>query len=408
MITLEVADLVVIASRTLRLDTGQVLDLLDPAAAERALALVRPGGGPGDPAGLAAVLLRALVRERPLRRGNHQVALAAMLQFLALNGWELDPDPAGPVAAVVAELAAGTLDVREVADWLAPRLRSGDCAEVGAKEGPVRRGSALLLAARIRRATMRAHPKGMFHRFTDRARRAVHLAQEEARLLRHNWVGTEHLLIGLLYEEEGVAAKALASLGISREDVRAQVKEIIGYGQSSPAGPIPFTARARKVLELSLREALQLGHHYIGTEHLLLGLLREGEGVAAQVLVRLGVGHALVRKRVLSVLRAECEQADPQTQRAADLVDTAEQLAAVRRHKEAAFDAGDLDAAAAPRDQERQLLADKQRMEQQLTVGAGGQAMIAENQRLRREIDRLRDLLRKHGIEPDGGTARTA
>jgi prophage maintenance system killer protein len=408
VITLEVADLVVIASRTLGLDTGEVLDLLDVAAAERALAMVRPGGGPGDPAGLAAALLRVLVQERPLRRGNQQVALAAMLQFLALNGWDMDPGPPGAVAAVVAELAAGTLDARNVADRLAPRLRPSGRAGTGVKEAPVRRGSALLLAERLKRATMRAQPKGMFQRFTDRARRAVHLAQEEARLLRHDYVGTEHLLLGLLYESEGVAAKALESLGIFREDVRGQVEEIIGHGQGSRSGHIPFTCRAKKVLELSLREALALGHHYIGTEHLLLGLLREGEGIAAQVLVRLGADHALARERVLSVLRGECGQADPQTQLAADLADTAEQLAEVRRHKEAAFDTGDLDAAAALRDRERQLLADQLRLEQQVTAGAGGPAIIAENQRLLRELERLRDLLRQHGIEPDGGTARTA
>jgi len=276
------------------------------------------------------------------------------------------------------------------------------------KEAPVRRGSALLLAERIKRATMRTQPKGMFQRFTDRARRAVHLAQEEARLLRHDCVGTEHLLLGLLYEGEGVAAKALESLGISREDVRGQVEEIIGHGQGSRPGHIPFTRRAKKVLELSLREALALGHHYIGTEHLLLGLLREGEGIAAQVLTRLGADHAPVQERVLSILRGECEQADPQTQLAADLADTAEQLAEVRRRKEAAFDTGDLDAAAALRDQEKQLLADKLRLEQQVTAGVGGRAVIAENQRLLRELERLRDLLRQHGIEPDGGTARTA
>ena len=408
MITLEVADLVVIASRTLGLDTGQVLDLLDPAAAERALALARPGGGPGDPAGLAAALLRALVRERPLWRGNDQVALAAMLQFLGLNGWELDPDPPGPVAAVVAELAAGTLDARSVADWLAPRLRPSGRAGARVTEAPVRRGSALLLAERIKRATMRAQPTGMFHRFTDRARRAVHLAQEEARLLRHDYVGTEHLLLGLLYEGEGVAAKALASLGISREDVRGQVEEITGHGQGARSGPIPFTARAKKALELSLREALALGHHYIGTEHLLLGLLRDGQGVAAQVLVRLGADHARVRDQVLAMLTSPCEQADLQAQLAADLAGAAEQLTQVRRHKEAAFDAEDLDAAAALRDRERQLLADKLQLEQQLTAGMGGSAILAENQRLHRELERLRDLLRQHGIEPDGGTARTA
>ena len=128
----------------------------------------------------------------------------------------------------------------------------------------------------------------MFERFTDRARRVVVLAQEEARLLNHSYIGTEHILLGLIHEGEGVAAKALESLGISLEAVRSQVEEIIGQGGSSPSGHIPFTPRAKKVLELSLREALQLGHNYIGTEHILLGLIREGEGVAAQVLVKLG------------------------------------------------------------------------------------------------------------------------
>ncbi len=128
----------------------------------------------------------------------------------------------------------------------------------------------------------------MFERFTDRARRVVVLAQEEARLLNHNYIGTEHILLGLIHEGEGVAAKALESLGISLEAVRAQVEEIIGHGGPAPSGHIPFTPRAKKVLELSLREALQLGHNYIGTEHILLGLIREGEGVAAQVLVKLG------------------------------------------------------------------------------------------------------------------------
>ena len=119
------------------------------------------------------------------------------------------------------------------------------------------------------------------------------LAQEEARLLNHSYIGTEHILLGLIHEGEGVAAKALESLNISLEAVREQVEEIIGQGGSSPSGHIPFTPRAKKVLELSLREALQLGHNYIGTEHILLGLIREGEGVAAQVLVKLGADLSL-------------------------------------------------------------------------------------------------------------------
>src|ERR671919_195178 len=142
----------------------------------------------------------------------------------------------------------------------------------------------------------------MFERFTDRARRVVVLAQEEARLLNHNYIGTEHILLGLIHEGEGVAAKALESLGISLEAVRQQVEEIIGQGQQAPSGHIPFTPRAKKVLELSLREALQLGHNYIGTEHILLGLIREGEGVAAQVLVKLGADLNRVRQQVIQLL----------------------------------------------------------------------------------------------------------
>ena len=142
----------------------------------------------------------------------------------------------------------------------------------------------------------------MFERFTDRARRVVVLAQEEARLLNHSYIGTEHILLGLIHEGEGVAAKALESLSISLDAVRAQVEEIIGQGGSSPSGHIPFTPRAKKVLELSLREALQLGHNYIGTEHILLGLLREGEGVATQVLVKLGADLGKVRQQVIQLL----------------------------------------------------------------------------------------------------------
>jgi len=152
----------------------------------------------------------------------------------------------------------------------------------------------------------------VFERFTDRARRVVVLAQEEARLLNHNYIGTEHILLGLIHEGEGVAAKALESLGISLEAVRAQVEEIIGHGGQAPSGHIPFTPRAKKVLELSLREALQLGHNYIGTEHILLGLIREGEGVAAQVLVKLGADLSRVRQQVIQLLSGYSGQKEGQ------------------------------------------------------------------------------------------------
>jgi hypothetical protein len=146
---------------------------------------------------------------------------------------------------------------------------------------------------------------GMFERFTDRARRVVVLAHEESRMLNHNYIGTEHILLGLIREYEGVAAKALESLGISLETVRQQVEEIIGQGQQALSGHIPFTPRAKKVLELSLRESRQLDHNYIGTEHILLGLIREGEGVAAQVLMRLGADLNRVRQEVIQLLHGQ-------------------------------------------------------------------------------------------------------
>jgi ATP-dependent Clp protease ATP-binding subunit ClpC len=143
----------------------------------------------------------------------------------------------------------------------------------------------------------------MFERFTDRARRVVVLAQEESRMLNHNYIGTEHILLGLIHEGEGVAAKALQALGISLEEIRSQVEEIIGRGEHAAAGHIPFTPRAKKILELSLRESLQLGHNYIGTEHILLGLVREGEGVGAQVLMKHGADLDRVRNEVIRLLQ---------------------------------------------------------------------------------------------------------
>src|ERR1700685_636014 len=142
----------------------------------------------------------------------------------------------------------------------------------------------------------------MFERFTDRARRVVVLAQDEARMLNHNYIGTEHILLGLIRESEGVAAKARESLGISLDAVRQQVEEIIGQGQQPPSGHIPFTKRAKKVLEMSLLESVQLGQNYIGTEHILLGLIREGDGVAAQVLVKLGADLNRVRQQVIQLV----------------------------------------------------------------------------------------------------------
>ncbi len=145
----------------------------------------------------------------------------------------------------------------------------------------------------------------MFERFTDRARRVLVLAQEEARMQNHDYIGTEHILLGLLYEGEGVAGKALSSLGISHEMIRQQVLSLVPQGSESPVGHIPFTPRAKKVMELSLREALQLGHNYIGTEHILLALIREGEGVGAQALGSLGAELNMVRQQVIQLLQGK-------------------------------------------------------------------------------------------------------
>ncbi len=161
-------------------------------------------------------------------------------------------------------------------------------------EGPGRSPSGAGIVARV------------FERFTDRARSVLVLAQEEARLLRHSYIGTEHILLGLILEGEGVAATALASLGITLEAVRGEVEEMVGAvdetTELAPGGSPPFTPRSKKVLELSLREALHLGHNYIGTEHILLGIIREGDGVAAQVLPRLGVDLGVARRRITAIM----------------------------------------------------------------------------------------------------------
>jgi ATP-dependent Clp protease ATP-binding subunit ClpC len=275
----------------------------------------------------------------------------------------------------------------------------------------------------------------MFERFTDRARRVVVLAQDEARMLNHNYIGTEHILLGLLREGEGVAARVLESLGITPEAVRLQVEEITGRGKSPPSGHIPFTPPAKKVLELSLREALQLGHDYIGTEHILLGLLREGAGVAAQVLVRLGADLNRVRQQVMGMLhstppdpgrrvgpseraivarfRTRLDTLD--TRLAAierrvgtgpDTADLDEQIDRVRGERNAAAEAGDDERAAELRDRERELLAGQAiRQEQWEAEHPSLPALAGQVQQLSDEIDRLRTLLRQHGIDPENKSA---
>jgi hypothetical protein len=287
---------------------------------------------------------------------------------------------------------------------------------------------------------LRRAARGMFERFTDRGRRTVVLAQEEARLLDHNYIGTEHLLLGLVREGEGVAAKALASFGISLEAVRQRVEEIIGRGQQPPSGHIPFTARAKKVLELSAREADALGHSYVSTEHLLLGLLREGTGVGVQVLVRLGAGLNTVQDQVLQLMRGQpgrdmagqvprldtgerprlADEAQAQIEALGgrmaaierwvgmrpDLGDLDEQIAQLRRENEAAIDRQAFEAAAALRNKEKQLIDRRHRKEEEWTRAAAGRpSLAAELARVNAELEWLRAVLREHGIEPGDDAA---
>ena len=284
----------------------------------------------------------------------------------------------------------------------------------------------------------------MFERFTDPARRVMVLAQDEARMLNHNYIGTEHLLLGLVHEGEGVAARALESLGIGLEAVRQRVEEIVGQGQQAVPPTIPFTPRAKKVLELSRREALQLGHNSVSTEHILLGLIREGEGVATQVLVQLGVDLNPVRQRVIQLLHGT-QGMPPAIARAArrsskaggkerrllseilsvvesidshvsdirqrvgagpDIGDLDQQIARARRGKEAAAGAEDYESAAVLRDREWQLLADKTARQQEWAAAHLDLASLAEElHRLGEEVGLLRDLFRQQGIDPHEGAA---
>jgi len=269
----------------------------------------------------------------------------------------------------------------------------------------------------------------MFERFTDRARRVVVLAQEEARMFNRDYVGTEHILLALIREEGGVAAQALESLGITEEGARQQVEEIVGRDQPGPQqGHLPMTPRAKKVLQLSLREAIALGHGYIGTEHILLGLIREDDGVAIRVLNGLGVDPNRVRQQVIQRVHARRVQEEPGTGRptgrgkrkvlselrghlasldwrlsvleqrvgtAPDLAELDQEITQVRSDKESAIDAQDFENAAVLRDREQQLLRDK----------AARQQEWADLPSLSDEVERLRDLLRRYGIDPQDGVA---
>jgi ATP-dependent Clp protease ATP-binding subunit ClpA len=273
----------------------------------------------------------------------------------------------------------------------------------------------------------------MFERFTDRARRVVVLGQEEARMLNHDYIGTEHLLLGLAHESRGVAAKALKAQYISLDSVRQQVEEITGRGQQVPSGHIPFTASARQAMELALQESSARGPGFVDTEHLLIGVLQDDAGVATQVLTRLGADPADVRHQVMllapgSGMGADAERARWGRRERAQLVDDAlsrlglmdQRLAAVerwvgvappvadleleiahlRRQKEAAIAAEDFESAATLRDKEKDLVDLRASREQEwLTTTDDRLSLAAELSRVKAEVDRLRDILRHHGID---------
>ncbi len=284
----------------------------------------------------------------------------------------------------------------------------------------------------------------MFERFNDQARRLVVLAQEEARIGHHDYIGTEHLLLGLTRDSGEPAARALESLGLRYDTVREQVDQIIGQGHGMKSGHMPLTPNAKKALQLALREAMHLGDGCIGEEHILLALIREGQGPAMEVMKRLGADPAQVRERVLELRRdaRPGDQAGAVTERAAgaviwrapkagrgkrklmaeliarfeavesrlsalerrvgavpDLRYIDEQVAPVREQKEAAIDAQDYEQAAVLRDREKQLLTERAACQQEWLAAQSHRPSLTD------EVERLRDVLREHGIEPRDGAA---
>jgi hypothetical protein len=323
------ADLVAITARLLDLPTDEALALVDLPAAEEALR-----------ADDAAGLLMALVLRRPVVGVNDQVALLATLQHLGERGLNLDLRPPHVARDLVRAIRSGTADHATVTAWIDARL----CKEPGMLKRLIHRGKCEFEPVVLDSGERYEH-------MTDRARDVVASARAEARSMRHNYVGTEHILLGLLGQRQGPAAEALARLNVAADDVRADIERIVGTGHSEIEDP-PFSPRAKKVLDLAQREAKR--HGYVGTEHILLALVREGEGLAAQILHRPGVDRATIVRTVMDILGA----ADPSAR------------GRRRAHLQAELD-----------------------------------QVFDENERLHAEVDRLRALLRRHGIEPDSRTA---
>lgn len=397
MTPMDLGALVVIAGRALGQDAPAVLELLDVSAAEAALTEAESPAAGSEPAERAAALLEALIRHRPLPRGNDQAAVLATVTFLAVNGWQVDLEPAEDAAAVVADLAAGRWSAADLAVWLSPRI-SADL-EPTVRLSPAKEAPMHGWLPNLRRNPRR---KGdlMFRRFSPRAREVVISAQQEARALHHGFVGTEHILLGLLRDRDGVAGRTLHVLGISPEAAREQVLDIIGEGKVELAGHIPLTPRSKKVLELAVREAVHLNHLYVGSEHILLGLVREGDGVGWHVLHRLGLTVPKVRDQVLQLVNQD-RQARGHVITPPGIRDYDTRIELARQAKDAAVDAKDLDRAAAARESEKELLAERDRLIAEWSAGVDIPTLGRELDWLRDEVNRLQGLLLRHGIEPE-------
>jgi prophage maintenance system killer protein len=394
---MDLGTLVVVAGRALGQDAPAVLDMLDVGAAEAALAEAESPAAGDAPAERAAALLGALVRHRPLPHGNDRAAVLATVIFLAVNGWQVDLEPAEDTAAVVAGLAAGRRSATDLAAWLAPRIsayREPALLPSPAKEAPMHGWLPNL------RRTSRRKGDLMFRRFSPRAREVIISAQQEARALHHGFTGTEHLLLGLLRDRDGVAGRTLHVLGISPEAAREQVLDIIGEGQAEVAGHIPLTPRSKKVLELAVQEAVRLDHLHVGTEHILLGLVREGDGVGWHVLHRLGLTVPRVRDQVLQLVSQD-RQPPSHVITPPGIRDYDTRIELARQAKDAALDATDLDRAAAARESENELLAARDRLIAQWSAGVDLPTLGRELDWLRDEVNRLQGLLLRHGVEPE-------
>jgi hypothetical protein len=271
---LDLYDVLAVAAGVWRVDTETAIRRTDLEAVERALTVARKASDLTE--ALAALLVR-FVHDRPFEGGNRVVTMAVLLQLAGQNGSDLELEP-----------------VEELDDFL-DRIKDGRAAGPEIVELIHQR-----VVFRAFSNEIHCYPEEgeMFEKFSERARRVMVLAQEEARFLDHDYIGTEHILIAIAHEGEGLAAKVLAGLNISETTARATALEIVGRGTKAPPGHIPFTPRSKRVLEYSLREALQLGHNYIGTEHILLAIIRDGEGVATQVLVKLGADLPRLRQLV--------------------------------------------------------------------------------------------------------------